>query len=62
MFHPMWFQLFLTVLLTRLNEIVPYIPPFMFCAYSKDLGPKLQTAGFERKPAARFRACGSFQK
>jgi hypothetical protein len=34
----------------------------MFCAYSEDLGPKLQTAGFERKAAARFRARGSIQK
>ena len=34
----------------------------MFCAYSEDLGPKLQTAGFERKAAARFRALGSIEK
>ena len=38
------------------------IPHFMFCAYCEDLGPKLQTAGFERKPAARFRVPGSIEK
>ena len=25
LFHPTWFHLFVTVLLTRLNDIVPYI-------------------------------------
>ena len=34
----------------------------MFCAYSEDLGPKLQTAGFHPKPSARIVTRGSIQK
>ena len=30
LFHPTWFQLFVTVLLTRLNDIVPYIYIYIY--------------------------------